>query len=101
MVVKKELVNRKRSQDEQVLYIDPEENLTSVRERLEQVPIEHIRLVIPPQTLLRSSVTWRLLHRYTQEMGKDVTIVSADQQIRALAQAAQFKAISSIQSGHS
>ena len=88
--------SKKRNRDEQVLYIDPEENLTTVRERLEHASNRYVALVIPPQTQLRSSVAWRLLHRYAQEMGKEVSIVSSDPQIRAIAQSAQFKVASSL-----
>ena len=88
--------NKKRNPDEQVLYIDPEENLTIVRERLERASTRYVALVIPAQTQLRSSTAWRLLHRYTREMGKEVAVVSSDSQIRAIAQAAQFKVASSL-----
>ena len=47
--------------DEQIIYLSPEEELTSVRERLERVPTRRIILVIPAQTQLRSHVSWRLL----------------------------------------
>ena len=92
--------NKKQNHDEQilqVLYIDPEENLTTVRERLEHTSAHSVALVIPPQTQLHSPVVWRLLHRYTREMGKDVSVVSSDPQIRAIAQCAQFKVASSLQ----
>ena len=91
--------DKKRNPDEQilqVLYIDPEENLTAVRERLEHTSAHSIALVIPPQTQLHSPVAWRLLQRYTREMGKDVSVVSSDPQVRAVAQSAQFKVASSL-----
>lgn len=91
--------NKKRNPEEQalqVLYIDPEENLTAVRERLERASTHYVALVIPAQTQLRSSTAWRLLHRYTQEMGKEVAVVSSDSQIRAIAQSAQFNVASSL-----
>jgi hypothetical protein len=97
MAVKKESTNKKRNLDEQILYIDPEDNLTIIRERLEHTSARHVALVIPPQTQLRGHVVWRLLYRYVQEMGKKVTIVSSDPQIRAIAQSAQFKVVSSLQ----
>ncbi len=92
-------INKKRNPDEQVLqvlYIDPAENLTAVRERLEHTSAHSIALVIPPQTQLHGPVAWRLLHRYTREMGKDVSVVSSDPQVRAIAQSAQFKVASSL-----
>ncbi|MBV9020074.1 MAG: hypothetical protein JOZ71_05110, partial [Ktedonobacteraceae bacterium] len=44
--------------DEQTIYINPEDDLTTVRERLEQTPSQRIALVIPRQTQLRSHVAW-------------------------------------------
>jgi aromatic ring hydroxylase len=91
--------NKKQKPEEQalqVLYVDSEENLTAVRERLEHTSAHSIALVIPSQTQLHSPVAWRLLYRYTREMGKDVSVVSSDPQVRAIAQSAQFKVASSL-----
>src|SRR5216684_2539400 len=59
--------------DEQIMLLRPEEELTSVRKRLEKTQARHIKLVLPMQTQMRSYVSWRLLHA------------------RAVAQAAGFK----------
>ena|SRR5437764_8268699 len=96
MTVKKESTINKRKRDEQVLYIDPGENVTMVRERLEHVPARHVALVIPPQTYLRSHTAWKLLQRRAQELGKDVCIVSSDRQVRAIARSVQFKVAASL-----
>ena len=48
--------------DEQIIYLDPNDELTKVRERIEEIPARHIILVVPQQTQLRSHVGWRLLH---------------------------------------
>ena len=91
--------DKKRNPDEQilqVLYVDPEENLAAVRERLEHTSAHSIALVIPSLTQLHSPVAWRLLYRYTREMGKEVSVVSSDPQVRAIAQSAQFKVASSL-----
>ena len=47
--------------DEQIIYLDPNDELTKVRERIEEIPARHIILVVPQQTQLRSHVGWRLL----------------------------------------
>src|SRR5438128_9051351 len=96
MTPKKETTIKNQSWDEQVLYIDPQETVTTVRERLEHVPARHVALVIPSQTLLRSHVAWKLLHRRAQELGKDVRIVSSDRQVRAIARSVQFKVAGSL-----
>lgn len=77
--------------NEQIIYLGPEEELTSVRERLENTQAWRITLVIPPQTQLRSHVGWRLLHSRMREMGKDVLVISSDRRIRAVAKEAGFR----------
>src|SRR5690348_4796319 len=86
------------SNDEQTIYISPEDDLTNVRERLESLPSRSITLVIPRQTMLRSHVAWRNLYARARELEKDVLIISADAQIRSLAQAAKFRVAHSLES---
>ncbi len=84
--------------DEQIIYLSPEEELTSVRERLAQVKPRRIILVIPPQTHLRSHVGWRVLHARMRELGKEVLVISSDRQIRAVAKAVGFRIADSLES---
>lgn len=86
------------SNDEQTIYISPEDDLTNVRERLEKIAAGRITLVIPRQTLLRSHVAWRNLYARSKELGKDVMVISTDAQIRSLAQAAKFRVAHSLES---
>ena len=83
---------------EQIIYLGPEEELTNVRERLENTNAGRIILVIPPQTQLRSHVVWRLLRSRVRELGLDVLIISSDRQIRAVAKAAGFRIADSLES---
>ena len=76
--------------DEEIIYLGPEEELTSVRERLEKAKTKRIMFVIPPETQLRSPAGWRLLHARMRELGKDVLIISSERQIRSVAKAAGF-----------
>ena len=84
--------------DEQIIYLDPNDELTRVRERIEEIPARHIILVVPQQTQLRSHVGWRLLHARSRELSKDVLVISTDRQIRAVAKAAGFKVADSQES---
>jgi hypothetical protein len=84
--------------DEQIIYLSPEEELTSVRERLERIPTRRIILVVPTQTQLRSHVSWRLLHARARELNKEVLIISSDRQIRSVVKAAGFKVAESMES---
>ncbi len=77
--------------DEIPIYISPEDDVTSVRERLEKAPNRLVTMVIPAQTQLRSLVAWRVLHADARRMGKDVLVISTDPQIRSLAQAGKFR----------
>jgi len=40
---------------------------------------------------LRSHVAWRLLQRSAQKLGKDISIVSSDPHIRAIARSVRLK----------
>ena len=77
--------------DEQIIIVQPEEDLTHLRERLEQVQNRYIILVVQPPTQLRSHLSWRLLHSRVRELGKDVLVVTSDRQIRSIAKASGFK----------
>ncbi|HEY6409851.1 MAG TPA: hypothetical protein VIY29_20525, partial [Ktedonobacteraceae bacterium] len=78
--------------DEQYIYLSADEDVTSVRERLQKIPNRRIVLVVPSETQLRSHISWRLLHSSARDLGKDVLIISADRQIRSVVKAAGFKA---------
>ncbi|WP_069804847.1 baseplate J/gp47 family protein [Thermogemmatispora onikobensis] len=86
------------SDEQQIIYLGPEEELTDVRQRLEKVSARRLILVVPPQTKLRSHVGWRLLHARTRELGKDVLVVSSDRQVRVVVKAAGFKVAESLTS---
>lgn len=77
--------------NEQVLYIGPDENVTDVRQRLDQTDAQHITLVVPSQTQLRGQVTWKLLSARAQERGQDICVMSNDPYIRAMAQSVRFR----------
>jgi len=85
------------SDEKTTIYISPEEDLTSVRERLEKIPARYITLVIPTETLLRSHVAWKLLRARVRELGKEVQIVSTNPQIRSVAKDVNFKVAPSLE----
>ncbi len=94
MAAKKPTIKYQQQPDEQMVYIDPEENITAVRARLEHIEAQCVALVVPPQTHLRGQVVWKLLYTRAKELGKEVSIVSSDPQIRAMARSVQFKVAS-------
>src|SRR5450432_5377 len=85
------------SDEKTTIYISPEEDLTSVRERLEKLPAHYITLVIPTETQLRSHVAWKLLRARVRELGKEVQIVSDSAQVRSVARDVNFKVASSLE----
>src|SRR5260370_19149879 len=86
--------------EEQVIYLDTKDELTSVREKIEEVQARRITLLVPQQTQLRSNVGWRLLHARARELGKEIQVISPDRQVRAVAKAAVFR-VTQPQSGAS
>jgi hypothetical protein len=86
--------------DEHIIYLDPNDELTRVREKIEEVTTRRIIMVVPQQTQLRSNVGWRLLHARARELGKEVQVISPDRQVRAVAKAAGFR-VSQPQEGSS
>jgi Baseplate J-like protein len=83
---------------QKIIYLSPKEELTNVRERLENTDAVSIILVVPPQTQLRSHVGWRLLRSFTRERGQDVQIITSDRQIRAVVKAAGFRVAETLES---
>jgi len=77
-------------ENEQKVYIGPDENITAVRQRLEHIESQYVVLIVPPQTRLRGQVVWKLLSARAKELGKEISIVSTDPQIRALARSVRF-----------
>jgi len=96
MAAKKSTIKEPRQlhENEQIVYIDPEENITAVRQKLEHIEAQYVSLVVPPQTHLRGQVVWKLLYARAKELGKEVSIVSTDPQIRAMARSARFNVAS-------
>ncbi len=86
------------SDEKTTIYISPEDDLTSLRERLEKIPARSITLVIPTQSQLRSHVAWKLLHARSRELGKDILVVSSDPQIRSVALSVKFRVANSLES---
>ncbi|MBE3558645.1 MAG: baseplate J/gp47 family protein [Ktedonobacteraceae bacterium] len=83
--------------DEPIMYISPEDDLTQVRERLEQNAAKKVTLVVPAHSQLRHTFAWKLLYARARTMGKEVMVVSSDPQIRSMAYAMKFKVAHSLE----
>ena len=77
--------------DEQIIYLDPNDDLNTAREKIEEIRARRITMVVPQQTPLHSNVGWRSLHARVSELGKDVLVISANRQICSVAKTAGFR----------
>ncbi len=83
--------------EQKIIYLSHDEDLTMVRERLQRTQSRRIVLVVPAQTQLRSHMSWKLIHGWARELGKDVFVVSGDRAIRTVVKAAGFQVVDSLE----
>jgi|GEM_PF-5766044 len=83
--------------EQKMIYLSHDEDLTMVRERLQRTQSRRIVLVVPAQTQLRSHMSWKLIHGWARELGKDVFVVSGDRAIRTVVKAAGFQVADSLE----
>lgn len=83
--------------EEKIVYLGKDEDLTMVRERLQNAPSQRVVLVVPAQTQLRSRTSWKLVSSWAQELGKDVSVISGDKELRSVVQAAGLRVANSIE----
>ncbi len=73
-------------QHETIIEVDPEDDLTSVRSKLESSRLPRAVIIIPTDAkTLREGLEFRVLRRLQRELGLDVVIVSRDMNRRGLA----------------
>jgi hypothetical protein len=77
--------------DDQIMKLGPEDDLTSMRERLKREGAQQIRLEVSPQTQLRSYTAWQRLYADARNWKKDITVVSSDHAIKSMAEHAGFR----------
>jgi hypothetical protein len=71
---------------QELIFLDPDDDLGTVRAKLESSPAEEIFLVVPRRaSTLRTPLEYRILARMAHELSTDVTLVSADAGRRQLA----------------
>src|SRR4051812_823080 len=73
-----------RSQE--LIFLDPDDDLGTVRAKLESSPADDVFLVVPRRaSTLRTPLEYRILARLAHELSTDVTVVSTDAGRRQLA----------------
>jgi hypothetical protein len=81
---------------QQIIYLEVDDDLPAIRDRLEWAQARRVMLVIPPQSkTLRSLVNLRVLRRYAQHLALDVALVTRDPQTRRLAKGEGFPVLGS------
>lgn len=62
------------------IYLEPDEEITSVIDRLTQTEENEVNLVVPAEAqILQSSINLKLLKREADNLGKNITLITADE----------------------
>ncbi len=71
---------------QEVIFLDPDDDLGTVRAKLESTAADEVYLVIPKRSsILRSPLEFRILARLTHELSSETIIVTSDGGRRSLA----------------
>ncbi len=85
---------------EQIIYLDPDDEITTVRERLERAQTNQVSLVVPAGSrIFRNLVNLKLLQRYAGQMALDVILITGDGTTRTLARSLDIPLRSSLGAG--
>lgn len=83
---------------DEIIYLEPDEEITSVIDKIKNAKTSRIGLVVPREaTLLQSVVNLRLLSREALALGKEIAIVTADKIGRNLAAQVGLEVYNSIE----
>ncbi|MDZ7586533.1 MAG: hypothetical protein U0946_02155, partial [Patescibacteria group bacterium] len=71
---------------DEILYLEPDEEITSVIDKIKQSKSNRLSLVVPKEaTLLQSVINLRLLSKEAINLGKEIALVTSDKIGRNLA----------------
>ena len=85
--------------NKEVIYLEPDEDITDILTKLQQAEQKLVALVPPKKaTMLRSAVNMKLVARAAKECKKVIVIVTADPALLKLAMAAQIPVAKTLQS---
>lgn len=77
---------------QELIFLDPDDDLATVRAKLESTPADEIYLVVPRNaSILRSPLEFRILGRLAGELSSETIIVSSDAHRRWLARQEGFR----------
>ncbi len=85
---------------EQIIYLEPDEDILSIRDRIETAESKRVLLVVPPYSdALTRRVDVQVLQRRAAQAGLEVALVTGDGLIRALAREVGLPVFESVESG--
>ncbi|MCS6801858.1 MAG: baseplate J/gp47 family protein [Chloroflexota bacterium] len=81
-----------------VLPVEPDDDIGSLREKLDLAESRRVVLVVPRSArLFRNPVRLKLLRRYARQVAREVAIVAEDGEVRRLARAEGFRVARSVE----
>jgi hypothetical protein len=90
---------RRATPSQEVIFLDEDDELATVRAKLEATPADDVYLVVPRRAaILRTPLEFRILARFANELSADPVIVSGDANRRALARHEGLRTRKSIRS---
>lgn len=85
---------------EQIIYLDQDDEITTIRDRLDQAQSGRVILVLPERYhVLASLVNLKLLQRHAIRRGLDLILVTPERQIRNLAQSVALPVYPTLEKG--
>ncbi len=85
---------------EQIIYLEPGDDITSIRDRLEWARARRVLLVVPPKCrALTSEVNLKLLHRQARDLSMELALVTRNKATKKLAAGLDLPVFSSVQRG--
>lgn len=82
----------------QPIYIETEEEIPEVIERVRRTPTDDIPLVLPTRSRFgQSRFNFQLLRQYAHDMGKRIAIISSDPAIQQMAEENGFRAFRAVE----
>ncbi len=85
------------SNHHEAIYISPEDDLTTICVRIEQVAAKEIVLVIPHHNQLRVSSAWHTLYLHARRYSKHIQVISDSAYIRSIARSVRFKSAKTLE----
>lgn len=85
---------------EQIIYLDPEDDIITIRDNLNLAAARRVLLVIPPYSqVLRDRVDLRLVQRQAEQLQLEVALVTGDGEIRSMAREIGLPVFGSVEQG--